>query len=82
MDGTPNASTLLKSIKAIRVGLIMRTSAPGKAADGSDTPTPASLTLFSDLPTPYVRPLSTDERQYRYRTLESTIPLRNSMLLN
>jgi type IV pilus assembly protein PilW len=77
MAGTETASGLLQSIKAVRVGLITRTSLPEKA-----TVAPAALTLFSDLGMTYTRTLSAAEQLYRYRTIESTIPIRNSMLLN
>ena len=45
---------------------------------------PAALTLFADLGSAltYTRTLGSAERSYRYRTLESTIPLRNSLLLD
>ena len=86
--GTPAAAALLRTIRAVRVGLIMRTVLPersGSAAGAaSGTATPAtSLTLFSDLgdsSLTYTRALAGAEQQYRYRTLEATIPLRNNGL--
>lgn len=86
--GTPAAAALLRTIRAVRVGLIMRTVLPersGSAAGAaSATATPAtSLTLFSDLgdsSLTYTRALAGAEQQYRYRTLEATIPLRNNGL--
>ena len=85
MAGTQTASTLLQSIKAIRVGLITRTSLLEKPLNGVPVG-PASLTLFSDIggtftAPAYTRSFTTTERQYRYRTIEMTIPLRNPMLL-
>jgi len=76
-----SVSTLL-TIKAIRIGLIMRTSLPEKATTPPATTGP--LKLFTDLGTTltYTRTLTTAEKNYRYRTIESTIPLRNSLLLN
>ena len=47
-----------------------------------ETVAPATLTLFSDLGLTYTRTLTTAERVYRYRTIESTIPIRNTMLLH
>lgn len=46
------------------------------------TDTPASLSLFADLGSSltYTRSLTTAERRYRYRTLETTLPLRNNLL--
>ena len=86
--GTPAAAALLRTIRAVRVGLIMRTVLPersGSAAGAaSANATPAtSLTLFSDLgdsTLTYTRALAAAEQQYRYRTLEATIPLRNNGL--
>ena len=77
MAGDQTAAGLLQSIKAIRVGLITRTSLPER-----ETVAPATLTLFSDLGLTYTRTLTTAERVYRYRTIESTIPIRNTMLLH
>ena len=75
MTGDQTAVRLLQSIKAIRVGLITRTSLPEKT-----TVAPATLTLFSDVAgASFTRTLTTAERSYRYRTIESTIPVRNSM---
>ena len=81
--GTKAAATQLQRIKAVRVGLIMRSALPEK-----EDVAPETITLFSDLSgfsaSPYVRSLLTsgaiNERKYRYRTIESTIPLRNPMM--
>jgi type IV pilus assembly protein PilW len=84
MAGTQSASVLLQSIKAIRVGLIMRTSLLEKPLAGVPVG-PATVTLFSDIggatPPTYTRTFTATERQYRYRTIETTIPVRNAMLL-
>lgn len=77
MAGNETANALLRGIKAVRVGLITRTSLPEKTSVA-----PATLTLFSDLGATYTRTLTTDERLFRHRTIESTIPIRNSMLLD
>lgn len=80
MDGSSTATASLLKIRAIRVGLIMRTSLPEKDAVATTT----TLTLFSDLGSTlqYQRVLASgDEQRYRYRTLEATIPVRNTMLL-
>jgi type IV pilus assembly protein PilW len=75
LDGSTTAATTLMSIKALRVGLILRTALPERGAVSG-----ASLTLFSDLggTLAYTRPLSSAEQHYRYRTVEATIPLRNN----
>jgi len=64
------------------------TNAGGQTVAG--TSTQSSITLFSDIdaasspPTTkvtYTRNLTDAERLYRYRTIEATIPIRNSMML-
>ncbi len=74
--GTLDAGRLIFQIKAVRVGLIMRTSLKEK-----NQVSPASLSLFSDLGSSiqYSRSLSDDERYYRYRTVEGTIAIRNAL---
>ena len=76
-DGSVGAATLLKQIRAVRVALIMRTSLPEKDVVNAGT----TLTMFSDLSSYGVnltRTLSTAEQHYRYRVVESTIPVRNN----
>lgn len=74
LDGSAAANARLRTIIAVRVGLVMRTAYP----EGGET-APAQLTLFSDLGSDltFTRTLSASERRYRYLTLESTVPLRN-----
>jgi type IV pilus assembly protein PilW len=78
--GTNAAAAVIARIKAVRVGLILRTSLQEK-----EQVAPATLSLFSDLGAglTYTRTLNaaTGERNFRYRVAESTIPLRNSLLL-
>ena len=76
--GTPEAASRLQQIRAVRVGLITRTSLPEK----SDV-APASLTLFGDLASSlqHTRTFSSDEKKYRYRAVEINVPLRNAMTL-
>jgi type IV pilus assembly protein PilW len=78
MDGSEAAARRIAQIKAIRVGLILRTSLPER-----EPVAPESLTLFADLGSElaYTRDLSAGERNFRYRVVESTIPLRNLMLV-
>ncbi len=82
LTGSASAITKLKSIKAVRIGLILRSALQDtQAAQGTAAaPTASTLTMFSDLgPTfTYTRTLSADDQKYRYRVFESTIPLRNS----
>lgn len=78
-NGSAAAAKALASIKAIRVGLILRGSLTEKVPVS-----PGPLTLFGDLPSAlqYQRTLSTLETRYRYRTLDATIPLRNALLVD
>jgi type IV pilus assembly protein PilW len=76
LDGSQTAAALLKNIKALRVGLIMRTALPER----DTVNTSPTLSLFSDLGSTltYSRTLTGSELNYRYRTIEATIPLRNN----
>lgn len=77
--GTSDALKRIKSIRAVRIGLIVRTSLPEKSEVANTT-----LTLFSDLggSLTYTRSLSSHERHYRYKTIETTIPLRNPIMVS
>jgi type IV pilus assembly protein PilW len=105
-NGSLAASTSLNNIKAIRVGLIMKSPLLEQMQNINGTWThvgPSTLTLFADLgPLSYTRtldptavctptsnvltnpngniPLPACELDFRYRTVELTIPLRNPML--
>ncbi len=75
--GTSGAAGLLKNIRALRVALIMRTALPEKDAVAAAT----TLTMFSDLSASgltLTRTLSAAEQHYRYRVVETTIPVRNN----
>lgn len=81
--GTPAAAGVLRTIRAVRVGLILRTSLQERdnGTPGEDVTTPGPLTLFADLPgITYTRALTSAEQRFRYRTIETTIPLRNAMM--
>lgn len=84
-DGSPDSQRKLRRIVAIRLGLILRTSLKEKSK--TDDPVrgydaPATITLFSDLDASVhrTRTIGTSERNYRYRTVEVTVPLRNVLL--
>ena len=64
----------INQIKAIRLGLVVRSRHTGS----SDVNT-SSLTLFSDLPSgrQVNRTLSTDEKRYDYQVYDWVIPLKN-----
>ncbi|MEO5686395.1 MAG: PilW family protein [Burkholderiaceae bacterium] len=75
--GTAAASGLLKNIRAVRVALIMRTALPEKDVVNAAT----TLTMFPDLSAwslTLPRTLSVAEQHYRYRVVETTIPVRNN----
>jgi len=95
MNGSSTASSNLNSIKAVRVGLILKSPLLEKLVNGNHV-APSQLQLFSTLsdangnPMTYTRTLSNTgcstvpqtscELDYRYRTVEMTIPLRNPLL--
>ena len=95
MDGSSTAAGRLRQIIAISLGLILRgnrdevgqfnsVAAAKWGKSLSDyLVAPASLTLFSDLGSglTYTRDLTNDERKFRYRVVETTIPVRNNLLL-
>jgi type IV pilus assembly protein PilW len=70
--------SLARQVIAVRLALVLRTSNYEK-----ETVSPANLVLFGDLPLALRQTvtLSTEEQHYRYRTVDSTIPLRNVLLL-
>ena len=81
MNGTAASAERIAQIKAIRIALILRSNLQEKAADASATPfTPATITLFQSVGLDRTRNLSVDERRYRYRVIETTIPVRNALL--
>lgn len=79
MAGNDKAAWAIANIKAIKIGLILRTSLPEKTDVAYVAP--ASLTLFQDTAVPYVRNLSAAERGFRYRVVETTVPLRNMLAI-
>jgi len=73
-DGSADAMGLLKNIRAVRLALILRSSLPEK-----DIVAPSGLTMFADLPgLAHTRALAAEERHFRYRVVEMTIPVRNN----
>ncbi|WP_394779276.1 PilW family protein [Undibacterium sp.] len=89
MDGSAAAAARLQTIKAIRIGLIMRSplleKEIPKAGGGTQPVSPATFTLFSDLETAtpgitYTKNVAAADRNYRYRVFETLIPVRNLML--
>ena len=76
-DGTAASQDRLKTIMAVRIGLVLRSDRVEKTALS-----PASIVLFSDLPAAvnYTRTLSATEQLQQFRGVEFTVPLRNVML--
>ncbi|WP_162248890.1 PilW family protein [Variovorax sp. Root434] len=72
-----------RQVVAIRIALVLRSANPERANDNGELPSPASLTLFSDLATSLQQTISfsTSEQHFRHRIVESTIPIRNVLLL-
>lgn len=68
----------MRHIVAARVALVMRGSLFEK-----EPVTAGSLIIFGDLPTDRRRTLTiaTEDRNFRYRVIDTTIPLRNMLLL-
>lgn len=81
LDGSATANKKLRRIKAVRIGLILRTSLPEKTGT-TQSPTASSISLFDDLSLKYTRSFTGDELKYRYRKVELTIPLRNNLLIS
>jgi type IV pilus assembly protein PilW len=76
-DGTVVAQRKLRRIIAVRIGLILRTSLRERDA----IPAATTLTLFGDLPVALrqTRTLTGEDLYYRFRTVEFTVPLRNTI---
>lgn len=80
-----NSPTTMRSIVSVRVALVLRSNYYDK--NSGNPVSPATLTLFGGLQDAngnslqQVVNLSATDRQYRYRTFEFTVPLRNMLLL-
>ena len=70
--------TLSRQIVAVRLALVLRSSNYEK-----EPVSPAAVVLFSDLPAAMRQTLAlgTDDRHYRYRVVDSVVPIRNVLLL-
>ncbi|MBU1440654.1 MAG: PilW family protein [Gammaproteobacteria bacterium] len=75
---------LARSVAAVRIGLILRSSNYEKTKDNGENVGPGSIQLFGDLPAadqPPVLNITGDALHYRYRVVDFTIPIRNVLLL-
>lgn len=74
LAGTLTAATNLKRIKAIKIGVVMRTSLLE-----NQTVNAATLQLFGDTTIPVT--VNLNPTTFRYRSFEAVIPLRNTLML-
>lgn len=73
LNGSAVASARLATIKAIKIGLVLRASLDEAKKVSNNT-----LTLFSDTASPVT--VTLNPNTFRYRAFEATIPLRNNLL--
>ena len=87
LDGSIASNTLLQTIVAVKVALILQSSLPEKVPAGQPgiaspglayAGSTASFTLFSDTATPITQIVA--PTNLRYRVFETTIPIRNRLL--
>lgn len=76
-NGSTTAQQTLRSIVAVRIGLVLR----GDLVE-RDAVSATSLSLFGDLPggLTYTYNVPTGQERQRFRTVEFTVPLRNVLL--
>jgi type IV pilus assembly protein PilW len=74
LAGTPAANSALQTITLVRVAFIMQTNLAEKEAVSSGT-----VNLFEDV-TGLEQTISGLNKNYRYRVIETTIPVRNALV--
>ncbi|HSH71740.1 MAG TPA: PilW family protein [Methylophilaceae bacterium] len=74
LSGTAAANTALTTIRAIKIGLVMRSTLPERVNVSA-----ATATLFASTTVPVTVNLA--PLNFRYRVFEATIPLRNPIML-
>lgn len=77
LNGTAAANLNLRNIKAVRIALVMRTSLPEK-----EIVSPATLNIFESTGPATTVSVALTNTRYRYRVVESTIPIRNALTLD
>ncbi len=78
MDGTTASADRIARLRAVRVAVVARNAQWEKAAVS-----PATFTLFADVPAATVTvTLTASDQQYRYKVLETVVPLRNMLIAN
>lgn len=82
LNGSVAARTSLSRILSVRVGLVLRDSVQQTSGGQVVNVSPASLTLFSDLPAALqaTHSVTTANQSLRHQIVEFTVPLRNAML--
>lgn len=86
-EGSAGALTAIKRIKAVRIALIMRTSLPEKDKVSNNgvsacLQAPDKVSYFCGSSNATSRTLSEEEQHYRYRVIDTTIPLRNAIMVS
>jgi type IV pilus assembly protein PilW len=85
LNGSETARDNLRSIVAVRVGLVLRTSLPEfNSRHERDVVAPETLELFQDLPDGIRQTFTVgnDGANFRHRTAEITIPVRNALFID
>lgn len=77
LSGSAAAQQLLRTIVAVRVALVVRSP----LAEKNDVNPVSSLTLFAGSPAAITRTLTADEKKFRHRVVEITVPIRNMQFL-
>lgn len=77
LNGSALANQNLRNIKAVRIALIMRTSLPEKVDVSLGT-----LNVFESTGVATTVAVNLTNRRYRYRVVETTIPIRNALALD
>lgn len=85
-DGSKDSTDKLRRVRAIRLAVIARNAQPEKLADDDTNKTPrfspATFTLFGDLSAASLsKTVTNPDRHYRYKIFDTTIPLRNMILM-
>ena len=77
-DGSVAATNALRSIVAVRIALVVRSSLREKDPINAVS----ALTMFGDLPSAVrrTRSLSSEEQHFRHRVIEVTVPLQNMLI--
>jgi type IV pilus assembly protein PilW len=82
LSGSVAANAVLANIKAVKLAIITRSPLLEKPVPPATSVSPSSLVLFDGSGLPVVdRTVNITDVNYRYRVTETTIPIRNSLML-